>query len=135
MPLSPTDQVHINTAAGLLQIGEASDAWSELEMNTAPSRPLEVRGFRHKIRGNKDERNATQIADGVQSAEIFAPGIPKVDDVAIGVGPGHGVQKDRILFDSHFVFADPIRVADGTITRSIVVAVAGVLNRNGVDRD
>ena len=32
MPLSPTDQLHLNTAAGFLQIGEPMDAWHELEM-------------------------------------------------------------------------------------------------------
>ena len=31
MPLSPTDQLHLNTAAGLLRIGEPMDAWRELE--------------------------------------------------------------------------------------------------------
>jgi Tfp pilus assembly protein PilF len=32
MPLSPTDQLHLNTAAGHLQLGDAMDAWRELEM-------------------------------------------------------------------------------------------------------
>ena len=31
MPLSDTDQLHLNTAAGFLQIGEPVDAWNELE--------------------------------------------------------------------------------------------------------
>jgi tetratricopeptide (TPR) repeat protein len=31
MPLSSTDQLHLNTAAGFLQIGEPVDAWNELE--------------------------------------------------------------------------------------------------------
>ena len=47
MPLSPTDQLHLNTAAGLLQIGEPMDAWNELEMiaplNRAKTEVLTVR--------------------------------------------------------------------------------------------
>ena len=31
MPLSPLDQLYLNTAAGFLQIGEPQDAWNELE--------------------------------------------------------------------------------------------------------
>ena len=38
MPLSPTDQLHLNTAAGFLQIGEPMDAWRELEMITPLNR-------------------------------------------------------------------------------------------------
>jgi tetratricopeptide (TPR) repeat protein len=47
MPLSPTDQLHLNTAAGLLQIGEPMDAWTELEritpLNRAKTEVLTVR--------------------------------------------------------------------------------------------
>lgn len=47
MPLSPTDQLHLNTAAGLLQIGESMDAWTELEritpLNRAKTEVLNVR--------------------------------------------------------------------------------------------
>ena len=47
MPLSPTNQLHLNTAAGLLQIGEPMDAWHELEMiaplNRAQTEVLTVR--------------------------------------------------------------------------------------------
>jgi tetratricopeptide (TPR) repeat protein len=47
MPLSPTDQLHLNTAAGFLQIGEPMDAWNELEMimplNRAKTEVLTVR--------------------------------------------------------------------------------------------
>jgi hypothetical protein len=38
MPLSATDQLHLNTAAGFLQIGEPMDAWNELEMITPLNR-------------------------------------------------------------------------------------------------
>ena len=38
MPLSDTDQLHLNTAAGFLQIGEPMDAWRELEMITPLNR-------------------------------------------------------------------------------------------------
>ena len=38
MPLSPLDQLHLNTAAGFLQIGEPMDAWHELEMITPLNR-------------------------------------------------------------------------------------------------
>jgi hypothetical protein len=38
MPLSPLDQLHLNTAAGFLQIGEPMDAWRELEMITPLNR-------------------------------------------------------------------------------------------------
>jgi hypothetical protein len=47
MPLSPTDQLHLNTAAGFLQIGEPMDAWTELEritpLNRAKTEVLTVR--------------------------------------------------------------------------------------------
>jgi tetratricopeptide (TPR) repeat protein len=47
MPLSPTDQLHLNTAAGLLQIGEPLNAWNELEritpLNRAKTEVLTVR--------------------------------------------------------------------------------------------
>ena len=47
MPLSPLDQLHLNTAAGFLQIGEPMDAWHELEMimplNRAKTEVLTVR--------------------------------------------------------------------------------------------
>jgi len=47
MPLSPTDQLHLNTSAGLLQIGEPMDAWNELEcitpLNRAKTEVLTVR--------------------------------------------------------------------------------------------
>jgi hypothetical protein len=38
MPLSPLDQLRLNTAAGFLQIGEPMDAWHELEMITPLNR-------------------------------------------------------------------------------------------------
>jgi tetratricopeptide (TPR) repeat protein len=38
MPLSPNDQLRLNTAAGFLQIGEPMDAWHELEMITPLNR-------------------------------------------------------------------------------------------------
>jgi tetratricopeptide (TPR) repeat protein len=38
MGLSDTDQLHLNTAAGFLQIGEPMDAWHELEMITPLNR-------------------------------------------------------------------------------------------------
>jgi len=47
MGLSATDQLHLNTAAGLLQIGEPLVAWNELEMitplNRAQTEVLSVR--------------------------------------------------------------------------------------------
>ena len=47
MPLSATDQLRLNTAAGFLQIGEPMDAWHELEMisplNRAKTEVLTVR--------------------------------------------------------------------------------------------
>jgi hypothetical protein len=47
MPLSALDQLHLNTAAGFLQIGEPMDAWHELEMitplNRAKTEVLSVR--------------------------------------------------------------------------------------------
>lgn len=36
--MTATDQLHLNTAAGLLQIGEPMDAWNELEMITPLNR-------------------------------------------------------------------------------------------------
>jgi Tfp pilus assembly protein PilF len=38
MPLTPTDQLHLNTAAGFLQIGDAMAAWNELEEIEAKNR-------------------------------------------------------------------------------------------------
>ena len=38
MPLSPLDQLHLNTTAGFLQIGEPMDAWHEPEMITPLNR-------------------------------------------------------------------------------------------------
>ena len=38
MSLSDTDQLHLNTAAGFLQIGEPMDAWNELEEITPLNR-------------------------------------------------------------------------------------------------
>lgn len=35
MPLSRTDQLHLNTSAGFLQISEPMDAWQELQAITA----------------------------------------------------------------------------------------------------
>ncbi len=35
MPLTTADQIHLNSAAGHLQLGDAMGAWHELEM-TAP---------------------------------------------------------------------------------------------------
>jgi hypothetical protein len=32
VPLNTTDRLHLNTAAGHLQLGDALDAWHELEM-------------------------------------------------------------------------------------------------------
>jgi hypothetical protein len=47
MPLSPMDQLHLNTAAGFLRIGEAMDAWNELKsiapLNRAKTEVLAVR--------------------------------------------------------------------------------------------
>ena len=47
MPLNATDQIHLNTAAGHLQLGDAMDAWHELEMiaplNRAQTEVLSVR--------------------------------------------------------------------------------------------
>ena len=47
MPLSDTDQLHLNTAAGFLQIGEPMDAWTELEeitpLNRAKTEVIVVR--------------------------------------------------------------------------------------------
>lgn len=47
MPLSSTDQLHLNTAAGFLQIGDAMAAWNELEEIAARNRgTTEVLGLR-----------------------------------------------------------------------------------------
>ena len=47
MHLSSTDQLHLNAAAGFVQIGDALGAWHELEMiapaNRAKSEVLTVR--------------------------------------------------------------------------------------------
>jgi hypothetical protein len=47
MPLSPLDQLHVNTSAGFLQIGEPMVAWTELEritpLNRAKTEVLTVR--------------------------------------------------------------------------------------------
>lgn len=47
MPLSDTDQLHLNTAAGFLQIGEPMAAWNELEeitpLNRAKTEVIVVR--------------------------------------------------------------------------------------------
>jgi hypothetical protein len=47
MSLSSTDHIHLNTAAGHLQLGDAMDAWHELEMiaplNRAKTEVLTVR--------------------------------------------------------------------------------------------
>ena len=36
--MTPTDQLHLNTSAGFLPIGEPMDAWHELEMITPLNR-------------------------------------------------------------------------------------------------
>jgi len=47
MPLNTTDQLHLNAAAGHLQLGDAMDAWYELEMITPLNRAqTEVLGVR-----------------------------------------------------------------------------------------
>lgn len=47
MALSSTDQLHLNTAAGFLQIGDAMAAWNELEEIDAKNRAsTEVLGLR-----------------------------------------------------------------------------------------
>jgi tetratricopeptide (TPR) repeat protein len=47
MPLSDTDQLHLNTAAGFIQIGDAMAAWNELEEIDAKQRAAtEVLGLR-----------------------------------------------------------------------------------------
>jgi predicted Zn-dependent protease len=47
MPLDATDQLHLNAAASHLQLGDAMDAWHELEMiaplNRAQTEVLRVR--------------------------------------------------------------------------------------------
>ncbi len=47
MVLSPTDQLHLNATAGYLQLGDAMDAWHELELiaplNRAQTKVLSVR--------------------------------------------------------------------------------------------
>ena len=47
MPLNATDQLHLNAAASHLQLGDAMDAWHELEMiaplNRAQTEVLSVR--------------------------------------------------------------------------------------------
>ena len=47
MPLSSTDQIRLNSAAGHLQLGDAMDAWHELEMIAPQARAqTEVRTVR-----------------------------------------------------------------------------------------
>jgi tetratricopeptide (TPR) repeat protein len=64
MPLSPTDQLHLNTSAGFLQIGEPMDAWHELEMITPLNRAkTEVLTVRLAVcRALKDWEQAEEIA-------------------------------------------------------------------------
>ena len=64
MPLSPLDQLHLNTAAGFLQIGEPMDAWNELEMITPLHRAkTEVLTVRLAVcRALKDWEQSEEIA-------------------------------------------------------------------------
>jgi hypothetical protein len=64
MPLSPTDQLHLNTAAGFLQIGEPLDAWHELELITPLNRAkTEVLTVRLAVcRALKDWELAEEVA-------------------------------------------------------------------------
>ena len=64
MPLSPIDQLHLNTAAGFLQIGEPMDAWNELEMITPLNRAkTEVLTVRLAVcRALKDWEQSEEIA-------------------------------------------------------------------------
>jgi hypothetical protein len=62
--MTATDQLHLNTAAGLLQIGEPLDAWHELEciapLNRAKTEVLVVRLA--VCRALKDWKQAEEIA-------------------------------------------------------------------------
>jgi len=64
MPLSATDQLHLNAAAGHLQLGDAMDAWHELEMITPLNRAqTEVLGVRLAVcRALKNWEAAEEIA-------------------------------------------------------------------------
>jgi len=64
MPLNATDQLHLNTAAGHLQLGDAMDAWHELEMITPLNRAkTEVLGVRLAVcRALKNWEAAQEIA-------------------------------------------------------------------------
>ena len=64
MSLTPTHQLHLNTAAGLLQISEPMDAWHELEciapLNRAKTEVLTVRLA--VCRAPKDWEQAEELA-------------------------------------------------------------------------
>jgi predicted Zn-dependent protease len=64
MPLNTTDRLHLNTAAGHLQLGDAMDAWHELEMITPLNRAqTEVLTVRLAVcRALKDWELAEDIA-------------------------------------------------------------------------
>jgi tetratricopeptide (TPR) repeat protein len=64
MPLNTTDRLHLNTAAGHLQLGDALDAWHELEMITPLNRAkTEVLTVRLAVcRALKDWELAEDIA-------------------------------------------------------------------------
>ena len=64
MPLSPLDQLHLNTSAGFLQIGEPMDAWNKLEMITQLNRAkTEVLSVRLAVcRALKDWEQAEEIS-------------------------------------------------------------------------
>jgi hypothetical protein len=52
MPFSPTDQLHLNSAAGFLPIGEPMDPWAEPERiapaNLLRTETLTVDTLRHR---------------------------------------------------------------------------------------
>jgi predicted Zn-dependent protease len=64
MPLNATDQIRLNSAAGHLQLGDAMDAWHELEMIAPPNRAqTEVLGVRLAVcRALKNWEAAEDIA-------------------------------------------------------------------------
>jgi len=64
LPLNTTDRLHLNTAAGHLQLGDAMDAWHELEMITPLNRAqTEVLGVRLAVcRALKNWEAAEEIA-------------------------------------------------------------------------
>lgn len=65
--MTALDQLHLNTSAGFLQIGEPMDAWNELEMITPLSRAP-----RSKLRSTGTKKFAAISKQGSSTRGLLA---------------------------------------------------------------